>query len=360
MTDIDYMKLALNLAKRAEGRTSPNPLVGAVIVKSDQIIGKGYHHYAGGAHAEINALNEAGIEAKGADLYVNLEPCSHYGKTPPCSQAIIAAGIKRVIIGMKDPNPIVAGRGIKILKEAGIEVEIGVLEEECKRLNEVFIKYITIERPFVILKNALTLDGKIATKSGDSRWISGEESRLLVHKLRDKVDGILVGIGTVLADNPRLTTRLPDDGRDATRIILDSKLRIPLDANLVVEDSSASTIIITTSKGNNDKKERLQELGVEVIEIGAEINLEDVLKELGKREFSSLLVEGGSRINTAFLEGGLVDKVYYFIAPKIIGGEDAIQAVAGRGVERVKDGIKIIDKEVKMLGEDILLVGYVD
>jgi len=360
MTDKDYMQRALNLARQAEGRTSPNPIVGAVIVKNGKVIGEGYHHYAGGAHAEVYALKKVGQEAKGATVYVTLEPCSHYGKTPPCANALINAGVKRVLIAMKDPNPKVAGEGINLLKQAGIETEVGLLEDEARRVNEVFIKYITANKPFVILKNAMTLDGKIATKTGDSKWISGTESRHLVHRLRDKADGILVGIGTVLADNPRLTTRLPQGGQDPIRIVLDSRLRIPLNADIINQESDAKTIIVTLKSSDEKKKQELMEKGVEIIEVGGRnnIDLNLLLDFLADREISSLLVEGGSRVSSSFLEAGLVDKLYYFIAPKIIGGSDAISVVSGQGVSQIRDGIKIINKEVSLVGEDILVVGY--
>ncbi|WP_018250234.1 bifunctional diaminohydroxyphosphoribosylaminopyrimidine deaminase/5-amino-6-(5-phosphoribosylamino)uracil reductase RibD [Orenia marismortui] len=360
MTDKDYMQLALDLARQAEGRTTPNPLVGAVIVKGGKIVGQGYHHYAGGPHAEINALREAGKDAKGAIVYLTLEPCSHYGKTPPCANTLIKAEVKKVVIAMEDPNPKVAGNGIKLLNEAGIETEVGLLKEEAKKLNEVFLKYITTNRPFVILKNAMTLDGRIATKTGDSKWITGKESRALVHRIRDKVDGILVGVGTVLADNPRLTTRLGEGGEDPIRIILDSSLEIPLDAKVINQDSSAQTIIATVKTSNKEKKMRLENLGVEIIEAGERglVDLDILLKKLGEREITSLLVEGGSRVNSSFLEERLVDKIYYFIAPKIIGGLDAIPVLGGKGVERIEEGIKLVDKKITQLGDDILIVAY--
>ena len=360
MSDKKYMQRALDLAQQAKGDTSPNPLVGAVIVKEDQIIAEGYHHQAGGNHAEINALQDADEEVVGATMYVNLEPCTHFGKTPPCSNAIIEAGLDKVIIAMKDPNPKISGAGVEKLQEAGIEVEVGLLEEKAKELNEVFIKYITTDLPFVILKNAMTLDGKIATKTGDSKWISGSESREIVHRLRDQVDAILVGSGTVLSDNPRLTTRLPDGGTDPTRIILDSDLDIPLEANVINQESDAATIIVTTNHAEQSKKEELISRGVKILELGTtrKIDLKTLLKELAHEEITSLLVEGGSEINSSFWEAELVDKIYYFIAPKIIGGTESVPVVGGSGVKEVKNGIKIIDKEIKQVGEDLLIVGY--
>ncbi len=360
MQDQDYMRLALNLAKEAEGRTSPNPLVGAVIVKEAEIVGTGYHHYAGGAHAEINALKEAGEQAIDATIYINLEPCSHYGKTPPCADALIKARVKKVIIAMEDPNPQVVGRGISKLKEAGIEVKLGVLEEEAKRLNEVFIKQIATQSPFVILKNAITLDGRVATKSGDSKWISGVESRQLVHKLRDRVDGILVGIGTVLADNPQLTTRLENGGRDPIRVILDSQLKISLDAQVITQKSKAKTIVATTVASDPIKQEQLKEKGVKIIVAGngKRVEIPLLLKKLFALGITSLLVEGGSAVNTSFFEEKLVDKYYTFIAPKLIGGVNAVPVIGGLGVDKISEGVEISNKEVKLLGDDILVIGY--
>mgnify|MGYP006271973519 FL=1 len=354
------MQRALDLARQAKGNTSPNPLVGAVIVKEDRIIGTGYHRQAGGNHAEINALQDAEEEVAGATMYVNLEPCTHFGKTPPCSNAIIEAGLDKIVIAMKDPNPKVSGAGVERLRKAGLEVEVGVLESKAKKLNEVFIKYITSDQPFVILKNALTLDGKIATKTGDSKWISGAESRQIVHQLRDEVDAILVGSGTVIADNPRLTTRLPEGGTDPTRIILDGELEIPVDANVINHQSSAGTIVVTTNHADQNKKEELIANGVQILELGTspKINLQQLLKELAHEEITSVLVEGGSQINSSFWEAELVDKIYYFLAPKIIGGTESVPVVGGTGVEKVKQGIKIIDKKVKEVGDDLLIVGY--
>lgn len=364
MTERDYMKLALDLAAKAKGRTSPNPMVGAVVVKDGEIVGKGYHRAAGEPHAEVNALEDAGEEAKGATVYVTLEPCSHYGKTPPCTEALIEAGVSKVVVAMEDPNSLVAGRGLEQLAETGLEVESGLMAKEAKKLNEAFIKYITTDRPFVMLKNAMTLDGKIATKTGDSRWISGEDSRRYVHQLRDEVDGILVGIGTALADNPRLTARLPKkEGQDPTRIVLDSKLQIPLDCNLVTQESKAKTIVATSEKADKEKKKKLEEVGVKILTVPVtegKVDLESLLIELGKLNMMSLLVEGGSQVNASFLFENLADKVIYFIAPKIIGGQKAFSVVGGRGVAKVADGIVIKDKQVSNIGDDILVVGYPD
>ncbi|MCK8823610.1 bifunctional diaminohydroxyphosphoribosylaminopyrimidine deaminase/5-amino-6-(5-phosphoribosylamino)uracil reductase RibD [Fuchsiella alkaliacetigena] len=362
MTDSEYMELALQLAARGRGRTSPNPMVGAVIVKDNEIIGQGYHQAAGEAHAEVNALAEAGAEAQGATVYVNLEPCSHQGRTPPCTEALIEAQVSRVVVAMQDPNPQVAGRGLDALQAAGIEVESGLLAEEAKQLNEAFIKYITTGYPFVISKGAMTLDGKIATRTGDSKWISCEQSRQYTHYLRDEVDAILVGIGTVLADDPRLTARLPDrEGRDPLRIVLDSTLKIPEQCNLVTQESSAKTVVVTTAASSFQKRMALKEQGVEIWQLGdcqGAIDLEALLVELGKREIMQLLIEGGSEVNYSFLAGGLVDKLMYFIAPKLIGGREAVSIVGGRGIEKIEQGINIDKLQVEQLGEDLLITGY--
>ncbi len=359
MKDQQYMKLALKLAARGRGKTSPNPLVGAVIVKEGEIVGRGYHQKAGEPHAEINALKEAGERAKGATLYVTLEPCDHYGKTPPCTEAIIDSGLKRVVIAMEDPNPRVQGAGIKRLQATNLEVKVGVLAEQAKKLNEVFVKYITTKTPFVVLKNAVSLDGKIATRTGDTKWITGKQSRQIVHRLRDWLDGILVGRGTVAADNPRLTARLPEGGNDPTRIILDSKLEIGQQARVINQQSTAETIIATTKQADIEKKKQLEQVGVKILEAGEEqVDLSYLLDKLGELEITGLLVEGGGQVNTSFWEEELVDKLYYFLAPKIIGGEEAVPVVAGKGVAKVKDSIGIADKEIKEVGEDILITGY--
>ena len=362
MKERDYMELALELAAKAKGRTTPNPMVGAVIVKDGQIIGQGYHKQAGSPHAEVNALQDAGDMAEGATVYVTLEPCSHYGKTPPCTKALIEAGVGRVVTAMEDPNPLVAGSGLEELAAAGIEVESGLLETEAQKLNEAFIKYITEEKPFVILKNAMTLDGKIATRTGDAKWISSSDSRQYVHRLRDEVDGILVGIGTVLADNPRLTTRLPNkEGEDPIRIVLDSRLRIPLNYNLITQESEAETIIATTELADKEKIKQLKKLGVRVLILPSEdnrVDLDSLLLELGKLEIVSLLVEGGSQISASFLFSGLVDKILYFIAPKIIGGEKAASVVGGKAVAKVADGIVIKERQISNVGDDLLITGY--
>lgn len=356
-----YMCEALRIAAYASGRTTPNPLVGAVIVKDNRIVGQGWHRKAGTEHAEIHALHQAGELAKGADIYVTLEPCSHYGKTPPCCQAIIKAGIKRVIVAMTDPNPLVAGNGLKELKAAGIEVVEGVCRDEAEKLNEVFLKWIVHKMPFIVVKTAMTLDGKIATVSGDSKWITNEKSRKFVHQLRDLYDGILVGIGTVLADNPTLTTRLDHLGKNPVRIIVDSKARIPLDS-IVITDKSAHTILAVTERASQEKIAALLQVGIEVIvtkEKADQVDLSDLLKILAEKNICSILVEGGSRINYSFFVEHLVDKVHCFIAPKIIGGTDAASPIGGKGTFYMKDAYQLNDITTERFDEDILITGYV-
>lgn len=355
-----YMKRALELAKLGEGRVNPNPLVGAVIVKDGRIIGEGYHKAFGGPHAEVNAFSNALEDVTGAHMYVTLEPCSHYGKTPPCAKAIVEKRIKKVTIAMKDPNPMVSGNGIDILRKNGIEVEVGVMEEEAKALNEIFIKYITTKLPFCILKTASTLDGKISTFTGDSKWITGEKSREYVHQIRNKISSIMVGIETVIKDNPSLTTRIKEKkGRNPIRIIIDSKGRIPLDAKLLYEEGS--TIIVTTQKASEEKLIKLKELGVEIIKTplkNERVDLVYLMKELGERKIDSILLEGGGTLSYSALKEGIVDKVMTFIAPKIIGGRDSKTPVEGDGIEFMKDAINLKSIEVQRFDEDILIQGY--
>lgn len=354
------MREALELARNAEGRTSPNPMVGAVIVREGRIIAAGWHRKAGTPHAEVHALRMAGDLAKGATLYVTLEPCSHYGRTGPCAKAVAEAGIKRVVIAMKDPNPLVSGRGIEILEEAGVEVKCGVLEEEAKKLNEVFLKWVPKKMPFVVLKTAMTLDGKIATYAGESQWITNEASRLRVHEYRDIYDSILVGIGTVLRDDPSLTTRLPDrTGKNPVRVIVDSQARTPLTAR-VVTDGKAKTIIAVTEQAPLDRVNALKKTGAEVITAGEgeHVDLKTLMQKLGQMEICSVFVEGGGRINFSLLKEGLVDKVYAFVAPKIIGGSEALTPVEGEGFASLHDAVEFGDIEVEKIDGDILLTAY--
>jgi diaminohydroxyphosphoribosylaminopyrimidine deaminase / 5-amino-6-(5-phosphoribosylamino)uracil reductase len=353
------MRRALRLAAKGMGRTSPNPLVGAVIVKRGRLVGEGYHARAGGPHAEITALRMAGQAARGATLYVTLEPCTHYGRTPPCLPAVLGSGVERVVIGMKDPNPLVRGRGIRGLNRAGIDLKVGVLEEECRNLNEAFCKYIVTKEPFVILKAASTLDGKIATPTGESKWITGEVSRRFVHRLRDRADGVLVGIGTVLADDPELTARIRG-GKHPYRIILDSRLRIPETAK-VIERSPAETIVVTTDMASNAQRARLERKGVRVVTVPSRmgrVDLKKCLSVLGKLEIMTLLIEGGSEINGAFLHEKLIDKLVLIVAPKLLGGRKALGVFGGEGVAQLKDAVMIQQLKARRLGADILLEGY--
>ena len=361
LTDEDYMRQALALARNGEGRTSPNPLVGAVIVRDGHVIAAGWHRQAGTPHAEIHALRMAGELAQGATLYVTLEPCAHYGRTGPCARAVAEAGIRRVVIGMGDPNPLVAGKGIKILQEAGIEVKCGVLEAECRALNEVFLHWIPYKQPFVVLKTAMTLDGKIATASGESQWISSPESRRYVHELRDRYDGILVGIGTVLHDDPSLTTRLPDrEGKNPIRIVVDSMARTPLDAKLLI-DGRAPTIIAVTAQAPTERVHALESAGATIITAGdgRHVDLRKLLQELGQKDICSILVEGGGSVAFSLLQGGLIDKVLAFVAPKLLGGREALTPVEGEGFTHLREAVTLRDFHAEPVGPDILLTGYV-
>jgi len=362
MTDADYMVMALELAERGRGRTSPNPMVGAVLVRDNEIVGRGYHARAGDDHAEIVALKDAGEQARGATLYINLEPCCHHGRTPPCVDAVIEAGVKRAVVAMLDPSDKVNGKGIAELRRAGIEVEVGLLTEEANRLNEVFIKYVTTAKPFVFLKVAMSLDGRIATSTGESKWITCEESRARVHQLRDQVDGVLVGCGTVAEDDPELTTRLPDgDGKDPTRVILDGRANVPIDARVLAEGSSGASWVVVGESAESGRVERLRKSGAEVIVLAdsdGRVDFDAVLRELGRREVASLLIEGGKGVFTEALKSGAVDKVLAFVAPVILGGDARFAAVGELGVERVSDALRLRDVSVERVGKDVLIEGY--
>ncbi|HEX3030816.1 MAG TPA: bifunctional diaminohydroxyphosphoribosylaminopyrimidine deaminase/5-amino-6-(5-phosphoribosylamino)uracil reductase RibD [Bacillota bacterium] len=362
--DRQYMKQALELAAMARGRTSPNPMVGAVVVKDNNIVGTGYHQKAGTPHAEVHALKAAGKDARGATIYVTLEPCSHHGRTPPCVEAILRAGISRVVAAMTDPNPLVAGRGLEQLRQAGVEVISGVMEAEARQLNEKFLKYITTKRPFVLLKAAMTMDGKIATHTGDSRWVTGEEARGYVHQLRDEYDAIMVGIGTVLADDPALTTRRPGvEGRDPIRIILDSEGRLPLEARVLTQSSDAPTVVAVTDRAPLHKLGQLEAAGARILRIKKDpegrVDLLDLMDQLGQREISSVMLEGGAVVNSAALAAGIVDKVAMFIAPKIVGGIDAASPVGGQGVELMNQALELLNPTVRQFGRDILIEGHI-
>lgn len=360
--DEKYMRLAMQLAGNAIGRTSPNPLVGAVIVKDNRVVGCGWHRKAGTPHAEVHALNQAGELAQGADVYVTLEPCAHYGKTPPCAKALVEAKVKNVYGGLLDVNPKVAGKGFKILEDAGIHVEYGFLQDELRKQNEVFFKWIEHKKPFVVLKAAMTLDGKIATATGQSKWITNEISRAYGYKLRDIYDGIMVGINTVIEDNPMLTARV-DGGKNPIRIVVDSSLKIDINAN-VVQDKSAKTIIATTDKADKDKILKLQAQDVDVIVVDKDkndkVDIEKLLDILGQQNICSILVEGGATLSGSFVAKKLVDKVYFFIAPKIVGGKEAKTPVAGTGILNLQEALALKDIQIEKLEEDILIIGRVD
>lgn len=361
-SDEYYIKLALELAERAKGRTSPNPMVGAVIVRDGKIVGTGYHQKAGTPHAEIHALMEAGEMAEGATMYVNLEPCSHHGRTGPCTDAIIKSGISKVVCSMLDPNPKVNGRGKKILEEHGIKVNVGILEKEAQELNRFFIKYITTGRPYVIIKVAMSLDGKIATSTGNSKWISSEESRLLVHKLRDEVDAILVGVNTIIRDDPSLTTRLPNSsGKDPIRIIVDSKARTPLNAKVLHQSSDAKTIIAVTDQLSEGDVKHIRPYADVIFAKSKDgkVDLEDLMKKLGQMEITSVMIEGGAEINWSAVESGIVDEVMFFIAPKLIGGANAKGPIGGQGFQTIEESIKLRDIVVTRVGQDILVRGKI-
>jgi diaminohydroxyphosphoribosylaminopyrimidine deaminase/5-amino-6-(5-phosphoribosylamino)uracil reductase len=356
-----YMKQALAIASFGEGRTSPNPLVGAVVVKDGRIVGQGWHRQAGTPHAEIHALNQAGDLARGSTLYVTLEPCNHYGRTGPCTEAIIKAGIIRTVVGMVDPNPKVAGAGLRRLREAGIEVVDGILANEAAKQNETFVKWVSTGMPFTILKTAMTLDGKIATCSGQSQWITGSEARQYVHTLRDRCDAILVGVGTVLADNPQLTTRLNSGGKNPVRVIVDSSARTPLTAS-VVTDGLAPTIIAVAPDAPSERRTELASSGIEIMEVerGAEgLNLRQLFKQLGQRQLTSVLIEGGAAINAAALTANLVDKLYWFVAPKIVGGKQAPGPVGGPGIDMLNNAVQLEGMHVEMIGADTMITAYV-
>lgn len=356
--DEKYMLRALDLAIKGEGRTSPNPMVGCVIVKDDKIIGEGYHEKYGELHAERNALKNCSESAEDATLYVTLEPCCHYGKTPPCTEAIIENKIKRVVIGTLDINPLVAGKGMKILKNAGIDVTVGVLEKKCKEINEVFFHFTSTNRPFVALKYAMTLDGKIACYTGDSTWITNEKSRQLAHRLRNKYSAIMVGVNTVIYDNPMLNCRM-EGGVDPVRVVCDSNLRIPLESKIVKTAKNIRTIVACTVK-ELSKIELLLNNNIEIlVTSGKTVNLDEVLQYLANNNIDSVFVEGGGVLHSSFIRQRLVDRVYSFIAPKLVGGERPFSPIAGKGIEKMSDAIKLDDYEIINIDEDILITGKV-
>lgn len=353
MDDTEFMKRALELAKRRKGLTHPNPTVGCVIVKDGKVVGEGYHERAGMPHAEVVALQKAKEKAKGATLYVTLEPCTHFGRTPPCTDAIIRAGLKRVVIATLDPNPLVSGKGVERLKRAGIEVSVGVLEEEAKRLNEDFFTFITQKRPYITLKWAQSVDGSMATKTGESKWISSQESRDFAHRLRAEATAVLVGINTALRDDPELTVRAFPWERQPIRVVLDPQLRIREDLKLI-KDGKAPTVIITASK-DKEKIKRLEDKGVRIIRVPSKdgrLYLKEVIKELYSMEVMHLLVEGGALTHTTFIKECLFDRLWVFVAPILIGEGKRIGDLDVRSLQEVK---RLRLREVKRLGEDVAL-----
>ncbi len=361
--DSFYMNLALELAEKGRGFTSPNPMVGAVVVRDGHIVGTGYHEFAGGPHAEVNALNDAGESAKDATLYVTLEPCNHTGRTPPCTKKIIDSGIARVVVAMKDPNPNVTGGGIEFLRENGIQVDVGIEEKQACRLNEVFIKFVQTQRPFVILKTAATLDGRIATRTGDSKWVTGPSARNFVHTVRHAVDGIMVGIGTVNQDNPSLTTRLEKlKGKDPVRIVLDTHLTIAENSRLLNLQSDAKTVLVTGEDISCEKKDRLEQQGVTFITTplkNGKIDLDSLMDRLGTMGITSLLIEGGGRVAASALACGIVDKILFFYAPKILGGDDGVPICRGTGPDQMSNCIQVHDIWIQRFDDDILIEGYI-
>ncbi|MBE6345785.1 MAG: bifunctional diaminohydroxyphosphoribosylaminopyrimidine deaminase/5-amino-6-(5-phosphoribosylamino)uracil reductase RibD [Lentimicrobiaceae bacterium] len=382
--DIRYMRRAIELAKKGAGFVNPNPMVGCVIVKNDIIIGEGYHELYGGFHAERNALTKSNADFDNATLYVTLEPCCHHGKTPPCTDIIIEKGIKKVVVGILDPNPLVGGKGISILKDAGIDVVTGVLEDEIKELNKVFLKYIKTKRPYVLMKTAMTLDGKIASHTGDSKWITNEKSRQLVHKLRSEMMGIITGIGTVNADDPMLNCRmdkhlpiansqqLTANIHQPIRIIVDTRASISLESQIVKTAKDYRTILAIGSLTANNQQpmangqkstvDKLKSFNIEILcceEKDGHVDINDLIMRLGEMGIDSLLLEGGATINAAFLEANCVDEVYAFVAPKIIGGTNSKSPVAGKGIDLMKDAIMLTDIKTEQFDNDILIKGKI-
>lgn len=355
-----FMKEALRLAAKGRGRTSPNPMVGAVVVVRDVVVGKGYHEKVGGPHAEVNALRDAGKKAAGGTLYVTLEPCNHYGRTPPCALAVANSGITRVVVGMADPNPHVQGGGADYLLCRKITVDLGILERECRLLNQAFIKHSSTGLPLVTLKVAATLDGRIATRSGDSRWISNDRSRRFVHRLRSISDGVLVGIETALADDPQLTARLRRPCRQPVRIVVDSRLRLSATSHLARTAREVPVWVACSEAAPQQREEELTRAGVEVLRFPAakgRIHLSSLLRECGKRQLTSLLVEGGGRVLGDFLENRLADDFYFFYAPKILGDPEAVPMLQGWPRNSVSEALPAYDLRVRRLGDDVMLSG---
>jgi len=364
MNDRHFMEIALELAARGKGYTSPNPMVGAVVVKDGKIVGRGWHEKAGKPHAEVNAIADAGEQAAGSTIYVTLEPCNHQGRTPPCTQKILSAGIRHVVMAMNDPNPDVAGGGAGFLVQNGITVDSGVCEAEARRLNECFIKYITTKRPFVTLKSAATLDGRIATRTGDSKWVTNELSRKYVHELRHENDAIMVGANTVKTDNPSLTTRLDDkNGLDPIRIVLDSQLSIPENSKILRIPAGSDTLIITGNSKSSAKREAILKTGVKIIDAtlkDGRIDLNPLMDRLGEMGITSLLIEGGAKVAASALQAKIVDKINFFYAPKILAGDDGVPMCSGAGPELMAASIPVKDIRVRQFDSDILIEGYLN
>ena len=359
--DRDYfMNLAMRLALKAKGNTAPNPMVGAVVVKNGLVVGKGYHEKAGLPHAEVVALDQAGEKAKGASLYVTLEPCSHFGRTPPCVNRIIKSGIKKVYIGMIDPNPLNNTKGIDILKQNKIKVEVGFLEESLKKINEAFIKYISKRMPFITVKIAQSLDGKIATKKGDSKWITSDKSRGYAHRIRKRYDAIMVGVNTVLRDDPKLNAWFSK--KHPVKIIVDSQLSTPQGAGIFSSNSKVIIVTLPTSAGQQTENRKILGEKAKILEVkekAGQINLRDMMKKLAQMEITNIIVEGGGTLVGSLFDDGLVDKVLFFISPKIIGGKESLSSVMGKGVSRIDKAIKLKDIQLRRIGEDFLLEGYI-
>ena len=362
--DRAWMQLAIREARKGLGRTSPNPCVGAVVVKNNRLIATGFHAKAGTPHAEAHALRAAGEKARDATIYVTLEPCNHTGRTPPCTQAILASGIKRVVVGMLDPNPLVAGGGCKTLADQGLEITQGVLAEECRSLNRPFIKHVTTGLPWVIMKAGMSLDGRLAIGSGQCAWITNEQSRRQVHRLRDRVDAILIGSGTALADDPALTTRLPRrQGKDPLRIVLDTALRLPTTARMLQQDSSAPTWIFCGPEADAERAAALVGTGAVIKQVrldeAGQLDLEAVLCELGRAQLTSVVVEGGSRVHGAFLRANLVDEVNIFVAP-IFLGSDGVPLLDTLGLQNIADAPRFSTTTVRRFGNDVLIEGLME
>jgi diaminohydroxyphosphoribosylaminopyrimidine deaminase / 5-amino-6-(5-phosphoribosylamino)uracil reductase len=363
MNDEHFMQLALGLAAQGRGFTSPNPMVGAVVVRDGVVVGQGYHQAAGGPHAEVHAIDAAGDAAAGATLYVNLEPCNHTGRTPPCTRKIAEAGLRRVVIGMRDPNPKVAGGGVEFLQARGIEAVCGVCEEQARELNEAFVKHSRTGRPFVIAKCAATLDGRIATRSGDSRWVTGAEARAFVHELRCASDAIMVGAGTIAADDPRLTARLKGrPARDPIRIVLDPRLRSAPTARVMQHSSAAETILVVGRDVPASARARMQMKKVRVIEAetrAGRIDLGRLMDQLGQMDVTSILIEGGGRTLGSAFRAGIVDKACFFYAPLVTAGDDGVPICSGAGAERMRDCLRLDRIRTRRFGDDVLIEGYV-